>query len=350
MLAFYRNDGPFVAAAIQEPQDGVTILGDFQFLMEKTNGSSSWRYFVQTLAGFDDGAVRVVYLPDSDECPQTLDAALELAQAAGFIQVPTQSSEPDAPTYEPPYVVFSGFEAVGPLLLEFFADEFETWMRTSDQMHRWEEFTQDIRRLREINDELKTDEGEGASDLEMWDGDWLYGLDQVSTSFEDRYMGTRPPGSKLLVMLGEGDWVELLGATGENGNVPISVKFHHLDSTNPAAAANLVASWIESQSAGYVAAIHLIFDPMFYNSDGDDEIADAFRYIGEDCICQIDAFSRGDENLTEALVRASPQFAEFKEIVEGPRDERFELFLELAESEHVGFGGRMGLFAEWSTK
>ena len=340
-----------MAAAIEEPQDGVTIVGDFQFLMEKTNGSSSWRYFVTNLARYNDGTVRVVYMPDSDNCPPNLEDALKLAQAAGLIQVPTQSSGQYESQYEPRYALFHGFEAVGPLLLEFFPDEFEAWMRASDQSRRWQDFSQDVQALRKSFDEIKSDEGEWSSYLEMWDGDWLYGLDQASLSFDDRYLGTRPPGSNFLVLLAEGDWVELRGASWASDNVPTSVKFHHLDSADPEKTeARLIANWIESQNAGYVAAIHLLFDPMFYNSVGDDEIADAFQYIGEDCICKIDAFSHDDETLIESLVRVSPQFAEFKTIVEGPRDERQQLFLELAESEHLGFGGQMGLFAEWSTK
>jgi hypothetical protein len=339
-----------VAAAIQEPQDGVTIVGDFQFLMEKTNGSSSWKTFVSTLARYNDGTIRVVYLPDSDDCPPTLDVALDVAKAAGFVQVPTETLESHYPSYVPPYGLFRGFEAVGPLLLEFFSDEFEEWMRNSDQSRRWQEFNQDVQALRKIFDETKADDGEWSSYLEMWDGDWLYGLPHVSLSFEDRYLGTRNPGSSYLVELAEGDWVELIGVSSANDGLPKSVKFHHLDLEDLEADVDFVANWIESHQAGYAAAIKLLIDPMMYMVDGEDELADAFQFVAEGCLCNLDAFAHRDERLSDALARTSTQFAEFEEIIEGPKDEQYELLLELAEAEHVGFGGQMGLFADWSTK
>jgi hypothetical protein len=74
----------------------------------------------------------------------------------------------------------------------------------------------------------------------------------------------------------------------------------------------------------------------------------SFWGVSDNCSLKNNFLPVRDEELTTAMVQTSPQFAEFKRIIESADGEEYGLLLELAKHEHSGFGGRMGLFAEWS--
>jgi hypothetical protein len=76
----------------------------------------------------------------------------------------------------------------------------------------------------------------------------------------------------------------------------------------------------------------------------------SFWGVSDNCSLKNNFLAVRDEEFTTAMVQTSPHFVEFKRIIENADGDEYGLLFELAKSEHPGFGGRMGLFAEWSTK
>jgi hypothetical protein len=334
MLAFYRLDGPFVAAAIKEPQDGVSILGDFQYLMQLTDGCSSWDYLFTNFAQFDDGTVRVVVLPDGNDCPPSLDVALQI----------------QADLNEFNWRVFDTFEFIGPMLMALFPSELENWIATTDQTHRANDFAHDVQKLRGRlpSDYSDLDYGDYSDWHDAFFDDFVY---HYVLEISSKISVTGEQQKSMLIQLAPGDWVELGGF--DDVETPTVIYFHRAEEGELAV---LIARWIESQHGGYGAAVALLVKPDEESDEEDDdlweridEMKGSFWGVSDNCSLKSKLFVVGDEELIGALVRLSPQFAEFKRIIETPDGEEYRLLLDLAKREHPGFGGQMGLFADWST-
>jgi hypothetical protein len=76
----------------------------------------------------------------------------------------------------------------------------------------------------------------------------------------------------------------------------------------------------------------------------------SFLGVSDNCSLKNNVLPVRDGELTAAMVQTSSQFVEFKRIIENADGGEYGLLLELAKRKHPGFDGRMGLFADWSTK
>ena len=344
MIVFYRHDGPYVATSMEDAGNYVILEGDFQFVMNISRGVSFWTYHDRLLSDYDDGTIRAVVLPDDVVAPGSLAEALELRNALGL---PDKHVRPRTEVH-PEYRVFDTFEFIGPMLMALFPKEFENWIATANQTHRASDFAHDVQELR---DQLPSD----LSDLDY--SDWHDGVfddfvNHYILEFDSKMSLAGESQKSMLIQLAPGDWVELGGF--EDDETPTVIDFHQADEGELGV---LIARWIESHHGGYAAAVALLVKPDDESDEEDDDLLErvdemkrSFWGVSDSFVLKNKFFVVSDGELTEAMVRTSPQFAEFKRIIENPDGEEYSLLLDLAKREHPGFGGRMGLFADWSTK
>jgi len=341
MLAFYRHDGAYVATCIEGAGDSVTYEGDFDFLENISNGSTSWAFHERLLSTFDDGAIRAVVLPDHVTTPITLFDALVLHVKLGM------SNEPGE---HPEYRIFSSFEFVGPMLVAHFPDEFQDWYQNSYQGKREEDFIHDVTVLvMQIPDDISPDNYENS---DHWPR-------QISEFFDHAFLEIDPELSEfgmdeqsMLFKLAPGDWVELGDFYGiGDWDHPTTVAFRKDYLSNEA---KLVAEWIESQNAGYLAAIALLIKPQQASDsedvkipDGEIEMREAFLELSTLFRLEIDVLSFDEEHLIAALGDLSPQFSEFRTLLSNPTSKGNRLLLEAAKDLNPGFAGWRGSIMEW---
>jgi hypothetical protein len=324
----------------------VILEGDYQFVMNISKGVSFWTYHDRLLSDYDDGTIRAVVLPDDVVAPESLAEALEIRTALGLPDVHVRPRT----EVHPEYRVFDSFEFIGPMLMALFPREFENWISTSDQSHRASDFAHDVEKLRlHLPKDLSEHNYEHSDSWSTLAEDFV---DQYILKFESKFSVSGERQISMLIQLAPGDWAELSGF--ENYETPTVIDFHRAEEGE---LASLIARWIESQHGGYAAAVALLVEPDEESDEEDDdvweridEMKSSFWGVSDNCSLKNNFLPVRNEELITEMVQSSPQFAEFKRIIENVDGEEYGLLLELAKREHPGFGGQMGLFAEWSTK
>lgn len=246
-------------------------------------------------------------------------------------------SDPNLVDYE----IVKGFEAVGPLLLKFFPIEFETWWASLSRAGREDALDRDLGRLRLRRQSLDAQDSWGEYFEDLW-MDLLGLVNHAEVWFEAEILPGPEWERALLVELATGEWVSLENFDDETN--PRKVSFH---AVKPGEETGLIARWVESNHAGYAAAIHLLLDDNFMHYEVDD-FTRYFYEIAQLCYFKFDGSYRLREELVVELAKISPQFAEFKDALADPESDVFDILITDASLKHRGFSGLFGRFADWA--
>ena len=345
MIAFYSATGHFIASVEDEP-GGVMVTGDTDFLMQISRGNPTWQYFRTNFMAVDTDDWQSLVLPDGSIPPSNFAEAIMLA-------IPQPELELERMKFK--FKIFSGFGSVGPFLLESVTEEFEAVISSDSRFSTDLDAKSELLMLRRYHQQL-------AADSDRW-YTYLSDLNDEDLALGDHTYFEKPNApTAILVELGRGLWVQL--SKPLYGDELEFVEFHSFNAAGTEAEiADGLARVIESLHAGYVAAIELIVNPRNLDDeydiygvdeddvDGDDNQGDnpiwgyEMYELSEKYCMYLDMFN---PELTDALKRQSPQFAELSRMLSNPTPDEYRRLVKAAREFHPGFGGELGMFDEWA--
>lgn len=302
MFLLYNYDGCLLAVS-RHNFGYAQVTGDVEMIRAITGGSDLWTEHSRLLADFDNGEIRTVVLPDSDEVPSNLQDALEKSRE---MDRRNSINRDDLTALKFDFKEYPGFGSIGPLVMERSSEVARAYLSHEAKARGHKGFDAEWAMLERYYKDLKGTAGAWESYLDEWRDDLPLG-DHIVIETSADYSPSGKTNHSLLVQMGHQLWVSFENFEDYDSLsgfmfVPISCE------TYPDEAAAQIAFWI-NESGGSIAAA-LSVDPEFdYTGSEDDDVNALFEDFHEENVCTIDCATVNSDLILGELRKLSRDFA-----------------------------------------